>query len=1726
VQTHFTLDLNISGPLIVLPSDKSGDQQIVFSLGEMMVNLPRTCLAENPSVFAILEKISISCVVIETPDDDEDNRSPQKTAIQVLAPTAIELNLSLGKSIQLDVTMSENISFRVSPETIRIMRKFIHGVQHELDSIPAKVGVSVDLSSSSSPVGDGDDSNTPSNSLPFNAAVVVVVKKFEIVFSDGAVDVVSFETSVPSLTLSLAETGDLSATMECVRVIARNYNPRGGGWEPILEPSYFSGFFQITSEDITARVRAVSAVNTVITMGLVRSALWIQSTLFEEDVSESSTGKRFRIVNSTTCDVYVSIIRTSGRPPKILHIKPSSTPTYIDHWVLAYAAREVFVSLKIDHKILAKYMLGGGKDILRVPLDRGYSETFVNDSIVQSISMGDSSTTSSRCVLISYENFFFNQCDVPLVVKGLGRSQTVPTPLSYLIGVPSLVGAGTVKTVSTVSSIDEQSKLKPDCIVLQPGTFITISKFPETEFSVGNSDFFQEKISLDLADFSRRAPLTEPPNFLANIDCGRGFNVRMEGSTNETDYPHRGNVRQIFFKPPLVVSNATPCSIRLSHSGKRSVFSLQPGEYRNVHDLEAVDEMTKMGLNLSFINIESEWSKTMFGPFAAAQVSTAAANKGQPLLVRDESQSPRADTAAGVVKSKKLSRQILKLEERYLLSPELNRVHPVHLTATSTGSQAVTVSIKWWLIDRTGLNLTVYGTNSLPLPRGDNNGPVWLLPDPDTPINLKIFRGRSDYVQVTLPDSGWFDAKIGNYPVVFVSRETFVEKFVEIVPKYTVFNGLIERSIFITNCISDVMGDEDVLPPNTGTVLMSDSFKFSVEARANPQSVSIPLRENFAGVWPLDVDGSGNVVRVEIAPDCGSICVSIFPGSSVVVRNEKRKHAVEILVDNGNFFEIPPLTEQPVGWRDPFTHPRIETTMRVLGDYFGGPHQFNVPLARAGDDRRYGGCVNVIPADDPQSIVIVVEKSHRDSQQYSMGGRMDEPPTVAPTRIVRIEFEAQSVSASIVHQNKEVIYAEISLMKFLILQDNVLRRVSLMLSDIQVDTCVSRKPTSNPVILVNRGNSSRAFLEFTLDQNTNVSYGVSMIPLLSVQLDTLVIEVDSKFMIALDDLVNELMTITGVRGDAGRKSAPIIVPGSEILPVKKGTVIPLPAPPILILDTFEISQISVKLWVDFALKTMGFMPVSLKLVIGVLSLGDSFKLDGASVAFNRRNVTAYKGSLIQFKDSIVGDFVDEALRNMAALLGSSSLLAIPRAPIHLISNVGAFGLEKATRAVGGIGDFISNWTSDSQYRDAQAKIRKNKNIQGISDGFIEGATRLSEGAEGMLDIFRKPVEGAKAHGCVGCLKGFGKGIVGTIFKPITKVGEAVSDVGTGIVRTVKPGSSSKRPVLERRRVPRPLYGISRSYIADYIELDAVVFSKLSKDLTKGIELILPVTIYPNSCASTSALILYVKKLLVVQLIWGKSGNMNRQNSQSFRSAVSSNEESGATGSTATTSHDQSKIIAVSLEREIALSDLRSATAAYHSNSIIIEDKFGVELSLRIGMMSAILIGAIEAAVAAATAAERDYVDWSEVKGVFRDVNLEAHDKATLEAAQLDDGEHGITKKVEVFEVERFLMTYGWTTPYMALDSGNEAWRWLDKTMCRHTKIRPQLARREAARAKLPPISVGNLWKALDEWAIVIDEATTDSNGWQYAISFNSSTWYARPGITASVRRRKWVRHYS
>jgi hypothetical protein len=116
--------------------------------------------------------------------------------------------------------------------------------------------------------------------------------------------------------------------------------------------------------------------------------------------------------------------------------------------------------------------------------------------------------------------------------------------------------------------------------------------------------------------------------------------------------------------------------------------------------------------------------------------------------------------------------------------------------------------------------------------------------------------------------------------------------------------------------------------------------------------------------------------------------------------------------------------------------------------------------------------------------------------------------------------------------------------------------------------------------------------------------------------------------------------------------------------------------------------------------------------------------------------------------------------------------------------------------------------------------------------------------------------------------------------------------------------------------------------------------------------------------------------------------------------------------------------------------------------------------------------------------------------------------------------------VEVYEVERFLMAYGWVTPYMLLDSGSTGWRWVDSQFRKHPKIKSKMTKSAAAKSKRPPVEMSDLWKATDEWQVVIDPELTDMNGWQYAVSFSSSTWLRTAGITASVRKRLWTKSYS
>ena len=189
------------------------------------------------------------------------------------------------------------------------------------------------------------------------------------------------------------------------------------------------------------------------------------------------------------------------------------------------------------------------------------------------------------------------------------------------------------------------------------------------------------------------------------------------------------------------------------------------------------------------------------------------------------------------------------------------------------------------------------------------------------------------------------------------------------------------------------------------------------------------------------------------------------------------------------------------------------------------------------------------------------------------------------------------------------------------------------------------------------------------------------------------------------------------------------------------------------------------------------------------------------------------------------------------------------------------------QGVGGIVDSVglalTDIAMDDEYLEEQMRQREAKEIRNIGQGFVEAGKRGLEAVEGLFDFVAQPIKGAQAEGIQGFFTGLGKGLVGTIVKPVSKVGEAISDVTTGVSRLADyTDPYTGRTIYPRNRLPRVFYGVSGS-LQEFSQLDAFI-----RDFTgsafQDAELFL--TVPTLSKETLGILVLEAKRLVYLELI--------------------------------------------------------------------------------------------------------------------------------------------------------------------------------------------------------------------------------------------------------------------
>lgn len=702
------------------------------------------------------------------------------------------------------------------------------------------------------------------------------------------------------------------------------------------------------------------------------------------------------------------------------------------------------------------------------------------------------------------------------------------------------------------------------------------------------------------------------------------------------------------------------------------------------------------------------------------------------------------------------------------------------------------------------------------------------------------------------------------------------------------------------------------------------------DGAAGTAQLAIATREEggTAARGSVDVE----VWTVEVSPMRGSLAVIFREGSDFVAINNCERMDAQMEIRPHGFGDsvksilVPKNTEVPLGWTDPFMDPSRAVALIVFGTKTlvkdirrskeRTPMKRSLPVAWT--VHRVGVKTVLSLQDDLEAVADALAPTsnagvssecvlfHVDIRLGQLGVSIIEEP------LQQLDFSRGSARS----RAREILYLHFDLIRFNLKEDdNDVRTFSLAVSEAQVDcqlsSCVDATSSSldrrreisrsffdserPSVIFANRMDGDRAFLTLNVQRGASGSEDM-LIHKAEIALDTLDITVDDQWLNCFADWVNQCKSRDDKVGvsfdyvrDMANKSALFAYAAPE-------------PPKVIHVDHMRIGALDFTLWCDMKLKTstaFSAMPPFLRTAIQLLSFNGDFTMDGAHFYLPARLFPPHRGSLRDFSKGLGSEYITSLIKNAAAMLGKSSLLNLPRVPIQLGGTFVSYLSDSLGLAAGEAASLMNQLTFDDEYIQRQRHIREAKRIGGFGDGVVEAGKSLAQGFEGFADIWRKPLEGARTGGFSGWVSGVGFGCAGTFVKPISKLGQAISDVGSGIAASVGSDSAGKRRLARvRQRLPRLLFE-QFGTIRPWCELESQVMQQLGNEMTTlgdqegglidGIEEVLLLRRHSGQPHSCGVLLLFRDRFVTA---WIKTNN---------RTGPRGRGSLGTTGSTPATS---------------------------------------------------------------------------------------------------------------------------------------------------------------------------------------------------------------------------------
>ncbi|GFE52827.1 vacuolar sorting-associated protein 13C, putative [Babesia ovis] len=456
----------------------------------------------------------------------------------------------------------------------------------------------------------------------------------------------------------------------------------------------------------------------------------------------------------------------------------------------------------------------------------------------------------------------------------------------------------------------------------------------------------------------------------------------------------------------------------------------------------------------------------------------------------------------------------------------------------------------------------------------------------------------------------------------------------------------------------------------------------------------------------------------------------------------------------------------------------------------------------------------------------------------------DDLLTETVVRSLQMQIQLSQIGLSLVSHNlhEELIFLEMSTVSFVCLWNGDHQRLELRISDIQIDNQTEEKQLEEDqysTILVNRrkaiGNENqRHVLQIYVDRPFASSKDLCLKKVF-VALDDLEVDISDVLLSRVYNFYKECMKCMGNWGS--RKKVDLQVVDTWVqreAEEKLGSLDKNPLPPrMLVLDFLFIERFNLVLWCSFDLEKLHMLGDLMRMGLRIICVSRHFELMGAPLQFQQEYFCNCRGSITSFYEQIKDKYVHAALGCIGSLLGYSSLLNIPKIPINVGRNTIEFAADAVDSVSSGIGSLLSKFTFDNEYINKRQRDRMTLPSGNMRDGILSAGKSIGEGFMSLTNIVTKPIEGAQKGGMGGFIRGLGKGLAGSIVKPIDKVGQAVSHMSRTIKVNMSKQLEGQRWCVEPCRRPRMLWG-EYSQLKPYSLSDAEIRQQLGSKFSKNI----------------------------------------------------------------------------------------------------------------------------------------------------------------------------------------------------------------------------------------------------------------------------------------------------